>query len=230
MDWHLRDKPFVRRFDPSNHVTRDEYSIETDSRRPYRILCLDGGGMRGVLTTALLVRICRHNPKFMNSIDLIVGTSAGGILALLLAAGYSAQECDDIYSFAAPHIFLFNPWRVINPFRSKYSDKQKQEIFQYYWGQRTMKDLNKHAAVISFRLDGRKSTTHSFFNKEGWRPAVFSNLPHAGSLIMPDDELHVRTSPLRCLSHSLRFPCTGVGCCYEDISRTDLLPGIPRIH
>ena len=50
--------------------------------------------------------------------------------------GYSARECDDMYSFAAPHIFLFNPWRVLNPFRSKYSDKQKQEIFEYYWGQR----------------------------------------------------------------------------------------------
>ena len=40
-----------------------------------------------------------------------------------------------------------------------------------------MDDLKKNAAVVSFRLDGHKSTTNSFFKKEGWRPAVFSNLP-----------------------------------------------------
>ena len=46
-----------------------------------------------------------------------------------------------------------------------------------------MDDLKKHAAVVSFRLDGHKSTTNSFFKKEGWRPAVFSNLPEIGSFV-----------------------------------------------
>ena len=58
-----------------------------DKRRPYRILCLDGGGVRGILTNALLMRIVEHDPNFMDEIDLIAGTSAGGILALLLACG-----------------------------------------------------------------------------------------------------------------------------------------------
>lgn len=89
-DWHERlEKPIPHIFNPQSplHHPRKEYSIETDSRRPYRILCLDGGGVRGVLTTSLLVRISRHNPRFLDNVDLIVGTSAGGILALLLAAG-----------------------------------------------------------------------------------------------------------------------------------------------
>ena len=112
-------RPFVTNdtFDIEKPFKRDPYNIDTDSRRPYRILCVDGGGVKGVLTTALLVRLQRHNPKFLDSIDLIVGTSAGGILSLMLASGYSAQDCDDIYSFALPHIFAFNPWRTLNPFR-----------------------------------------------------------------------------------------------------------------
>ena len=164
-----------------------------DLRRPYRILCLDGGGIRGVVTTTLLKRICAHSPTFLDNVDFICGTSAGGLLSLLLASGYSADECDDIYSFSAPHIFGHNPWRAINPFRAKYSDKAKQELMQHYYGGRTMGDLQKTCAVIAFRLDGKKSHTHMLFNKEGWRPAVFSNMPQAESLISPDVDLAVRT-------------------------------------
>lgn len=163
-----------------------------DLRRPYRILCLDGGGVRGALTTALMTRICEHNPKFLDQVDLICGTSAGGILSLLLAAGYTPKECDEVYGFAAKHIFGHNPWRVINPFRAKYSDKAKQELMMHYFGERTMGDLQKTCAVIAFRLDGEKSKTHSFFNKEGWRPAVFTNMPRASGLVEPDSNLKVR--------------------------------------
>lgn len=162
-----------------------------DLRRPYRILCLDGGGIRGVLTTTILKRICEHNPKFLDNVDFICGTSAGGLLSLLLASGYTADECDAIYSFAAPHIFGHNPWRAINPFRAKYSDKAKQELMEHYYGGRTMGDLQKACAVIAFRLDGRKSHTHMLFNREGWRPAVFSNIPRAASLVHPDVDLPV---------------------------------------
>lgn len=136
-----------------------------DLRRPYRILCLDGGGVRGALTTVILRRICKHYPNFLDEVDFICGTSAGGLIGLLLSAGYSAQQCDEIYSFAAPHIFGYNPWRILNPTKSKYSDKAKQELFQHYFGERTMVDLKKTASVIAFRLDGRKSHTHSFFHK-----------------------------------------------------------------
>lgn len=48
----------------------------------------------------------------MDEVDFVCGTSAGGILALLLASGYTPSACNDIYKFAAPHIFGHNPWRV----------------------------------------------------------------------------------------------------------------------
>jgi patatin-like phospholipase/acyl hydrolase len=184
--------------DVSGEVQKSSSKVERrgcDLRRPYRILCLDGGGIRGVLTTTILKRICEQNPKFLDNVDFICGTSAGGLLSLLLASGYSANECDDIYSFAAPHIFGHNPWRAVNPFRAKYSDKAKQELMEYYYGGRTMADLEKTCAVIAFRLDGRKSHTHMLFNREGWRPSVFSNMPKAASLIHPDSDLPVDVLP-----------------------------------
>jgi hypothetical protein len=98
-DWRLDTRPL-----PSNVPRSTAAGIEKkatkfekkaiDVRRPYRILCLDGGGIRGILTTTILKRICKHNPAFLDNVDLIVGTSAGGLLSLLLASGYTADECD----------------------------------------------------------------------------------------------------------------------------------------
>lgn len=179
---------------------------QMDLRRPYRILCLDGGGVRGVLTVRILMQICKKYPNFLDNVDLICGTSVGGILALVLAAGYTPAQCDEVYEFAMPHIFTHNPWRMINPFRAKYSDKYKQEIMQYYFGNRTMTDLVKPCAVVAFRLDGRKSTTHSFFNKEGWRPAIFSNMPAAAGQIQPDVDLKVWDAAMRTSAAPTYFP------------------------
>ena len=181
----------------------------------------------------LLKRICAHNPKFLDNVDFICGTSAGGLLALLLASGYSPEECDEIYGFSAPHIFGHNPSRAINPFRSKYSDKAKQEIMQYYYGGRTMGDLQKTCAVIAFRLDGRKSHTHMMFNKEGWRPAVFSNMPQEDSLILPDVDLPVR--PYTHYYHYLpSFDfytfTSGVGRGNAHFCCTHLLSSVPWLH
>lgn len=174
--------------------------------RPYRILCLDGGGVRGALTTVILTRICQHHPNFLKDIDFICGTSAGGILSLMLASGYSAAECHEMYTFAAPHIFAHNPWRVINPTRARYSDKAKQELMQHYFGQRTMADLEMTCAAVAFRLDGRKSMTHSFFHREGWRPAVFSNMPLAEGLVAPDNDLLVWDAAMRTSAAPTYFP------------------------
>lgn len=186
-------RPFIHHcIEQSNksHYERHLYTQKTpaseqqiDLRKPYRILSLDGGGVRGILTTTILERISEHNPNFMNEIDFIVGTSAGGILALLLASGYSPKECTDIYKWGMPHIFGHDPLRVMNPFQAKYCDKAKEEIMQKFFGNRTMSDLEKTCAVVAFRLDGKKSRTHSFFNKDGWRPAVFSNMSRASGLV-----------------------------------------------
>jgi patatin-like phospholipase/acyl hydrolase len=124
----------------------------------------------------------------------------------MLASGYTPDECDDIYSFAAPHIFAHNPWRVINPKRAKYSDKAKQELMQHYFGDRRMGDLKKTTAIVAFRLDGRKSNTHTFFHKEGWRPAIFSNMPRAAGLVEPDNDLEVWDAAMRTSAAPTFFP------------------------
>lgn len=69
-----------------------------------------------------------------------------------------------------------------------------------------MMDLKKTCAIVAFSLDGRRSKTHSFFNKEGWRPAVFSNMPRSGGLIEPDSDLLVWDAAMRTSAAPTFFP------------------------
>lgn len=60
--------------------------------RSYKILSLDGGGVRGVITAVILQRLMEVFPDLLKDVDLVAGTSTGGLLALIIAAGYSPRQ------------------------------------------------------------------------------------------------------------------------------------------
>ncbi|XP_023245898.1 85/88 kDa calcium-independent phospholipase A2 [Copidosoma floridanum] len=63
-----------------------------------RLLCMDGGGIRGLVLVQTLLEIeAVLNKPITNCFDWIAGTSTGGILALGLAAGRSLKECQALY-------------------------------------------------------------------------------------------------------------------------------------
>ncbi|HLT93422.1 MAG TPA: patatin-like phospholipase family protein, partial [Membranihabitans sp.] len=80
---------------------------------PKRILSLDGGGIKGILTLAILERMesllrqQHDNPKFLLSdyFDLIGGTSTGSIIASGLAMGMTVSEISGYYNTLAEGIF-----------------------------------------------------------------------------------------------------------------------------
>jgi uncharacterized protein len=68
--------------------------------RRFRILSIDGGGIRGIFPAAILAGLERHHTggsSIASYFDLVAGTSTGGILALGLGAGYAAGELLDLY-------------------------------------------------------------------------------------------------------------------------------------
>jgi len=76
--------------------------------RPFRILSIDGGGIRGIFPAAILAHL-KHSFSGGNSVgdyfDLAVGTSTGGIIALGLGAGMEVGDLLDLYLKRGRDIF-----------------------------------------------------------------------------------------------------------------------------
>lgn len=80
---------------------------------PKRMLALDGGGVRGILTLAFLEQIelelrkQHNNPSLVLSdyFDMIGGTSVGAILATQLALGEPVENVKRLFIDWCPHIF-----------------------------------------------------------------------------------------------------------------------------
>lgn len=81
--------------------------------RLFRILSIDGGGIRGIFPASYLAEIER---RFLNGasigshFDMIAGTSTGGIIALGLAHGMTAQQVLNIYMERGETIFPDPKW------------------------------------------------------------------------------------------------------------------------
>ena len=68
--------------------------------KPFRILSIDGGGIRGILPAKILTEL---EERYLGAksagdyFDLIAGTSTGGIIALALSMGLRAKEILNLY-------------------------------------------------------------------------------------------------------------------------------------
>lgn len=82
--------------------------LSWEEGRDFRILAIDGGGIRGIFPAAVLAGL---EERYLNGqsiagyFDLIAGTSTGGIIALGLAAGLTAADLQRLYIDRGDEIF-----------------------------------------------------------------------------------------------------------------------------
>lgn len=195
-----------------NFWEQQQTRVEPAKRR-YRILSLDGGGVRGVLSAGMLHRLLLRYPRLMDSVDLITGTSTGGILALIFASGYSPEEAQRIYEVYCPPIFTSTPVRRYSLFSARYPEKAKYDAFNRYLDGIRLGDLAKHVLITSFRMDGILSSSRaSFFGDvRSWRPALLSNIPRANGPVDPDLDLSAIDVAMMTSAAPTYFPPYRVG-------------------
>ena len=95
----------------------------------FRILALDGGGVKGAFTAAVLATWEEHTGLLISDhFELIAGTSTGGILAIALGLGLRPQEILTFYEQRGKVIFpitsLGSRWRhkIRSVFRPKFAN------------------------------------------------------------------------------------------------------------
>lgn len=75
--------------------------------RPFRILSLDGGGVRGAFTASFLATLEDElGGPLVRHFDLVAGTSTGAIIALALALGEPASTICQMYEQRSATIFV----------------------------------------------------------------------------------------------------------------------------
>lgn len=175
----------------------------------YKILSLDGGGIRGLITARLLQRLNDH-PKiagWLDDIDLIAGTSTGGIIALSLAYGKTPEDLCLLYKCKGDNIFNKNLLETIidvpNIISAEYSNENlKEELYQFF-GDKKLADLKTKVAIPTFDLDSEHDFDKTKAGEErGWKPKIFHNFEGTGS----DKEFKIKDVALYTSSAPTYFP------------------------
>lgn len=107
-------------------------SSESNPARRFRILSLDGGGVKGAYTASVLQTFEILTGKSISDhFDLITGTSTGGIIAVAIGLGVPLEQLVDLYVEQGPIIFPPPPrgWlaKTRNCWRSIWEPKHSQQ-------------------------------------------------------------------------------------------------------
>jgi patatin-like phospholipase/acyl hydrolase len=121
----------------------------------FQILALDGGGVRGLFSAAILSFVEQDlATKITDHFDLIVGTSTGGIIALGLGLGLEPRDLVEFYARNCPEVFR-NPFRYrsgLHWFRRKYSPVPLATALQRMLGERLFGESNKRLVIPAYNL------------------------------------------------------------------------------
>ena len=143
--------------------------------KPFQILALDGGGYKGLFSAQLLAHLERDlQLSVRDSFDLIVGTSAGGIVALGLGAGVAPGNIVGHYEALARAVF---PRRrrinvVRRTIRPAYSPARLEAALHDVLGDKVLRDSDKRLVVPAYDVNRGavhifKTPHHDRFRRDG---------------------------------------------------------------
>lgn len=120
--------------------------------RNFRILTLDGGGLRGTFTAAVLAKWDDMLGKsgansFVSHFDLVAGTSTGAILAIGLALGMAPRDVLKFYQEQGPQIFPKNR-KLRHWLKSKHDSSTLRGLLESVYGAKKISEDSLCRLVI----------------------------------------------------------------------------------
>lgn len=139
-------------------ITRMPAPQETNSNadKRFQILSLDGGGIKGLFSAALLAAVEDDlKVRVIDHFDLIAGTSTGGIIAIALGLGLSPREIVQFYMQHGPAIFPgSSSWHrcLLHWFRSKYDASPFEAALKDCFQERRFGESTKRLVIPAYNL------------------------------------------------------------------------------
>lgn len=118
----------------------------------YKILSLDGGGLKGLYTIKMLSKIEKEfNINLYEYFDLVIGTSTGSVIATLIALGKNADGILDLYMECYKKIFntTSDKLRQKGLFSEIYSSKNLYDVVDEYLKDYDYEDLKTELIIPS---------------------------------------------------------------------------------
>jgi patatin-like phospholipase/acyl hydrolase len=151
----------------------------------FRILSLDGGGVRGIVAAKMLANIEKQINRPLNEyFDLIVGTSTGSIVAAAIASGRNSEDIVDFFQNKSSSIFpyqsLFSLQRIPLILKygisaPKYSDNNLIQVLQGVFGETRLFDIGTSPRLLIVSYDTIERNPIIF---KSWRPdKPYGNVP-----------------------------------------------------
>lgn len=131
--------------------------------KPFKILSLDGGGIRGIYTASLL-NACEegfaHGQSLARFFDMIAGTSTGGIIALGLGLEIPAGEIVSFYEEDGRRIFPPLPRTVLgkwtrffrSAFRPALNHDELERALQQRFGEHRLGESRARLVIPAFMM------------------------------------------------------------------------------
>jgi uncharacterized protein len=133
---------------------------------PYKLLALDGGGIRGIITLevlreieAMLQKELKRDESFVlaDYFDYIGGTSTGAIIATFLALGWRVSDILAFYLKAGPA--MFDRASLLKRFKYKFEDEKLADLLKQQIGATTTLGDTKLRTLLLLVM--RNATTDS---------------------------------------------------------------------
>lgn len=130
-------------------------------KSPIRILAVDGGGVGGIIPAKIIERLSQ-NSDFIKNVDLVAGTSTGGLIALGLALGKSPAELSNLYLENAKDIFsrANRRYMLLRGIYAKYNPRGLRSVLEKIAGGKKVSDLHAKKLMVPVTAIERSDKKH----------------------------------------------------------------------
>jgi uncharacterized protein len=185
-----------------------------------KVLCIDGGGIRGVFAISILQAMEEmYHKKVGEHFDLIAGTSTGSIIAAATVLETGMDSLMDQYLKYGEKIFMREA--KIGLFKSIYSDRNLRELLKHTLGDQDLESVEKPLIIPAVDITHGKPYVHRSYgqNDQGdlsiklWdavlsscsAPVYFPPNNIANKYLSIDGGLWANNPSLVCLTDALHY-------------------------